>query len=303
MSAIVDLWDVPDGIEHLIVGWHQWADAGNVSSGLPQYLIELTSARRIGELRSESFYLFQIPGAHELLRPVVRLKDGYSEAMERRQNEFFVSTGYRRKVALFLGEEPHLNQKRYADAFFDAATMLGVKKIIALGGVHAPVPHDRERDIGCVYSLPKMKEELSHYAVRFSDYEGGATIGAYLADAAEARDLEFFILYAMVPSYQFSESSVLPHQIAMAEDPKAWYDIMRRLDHMLRLELNLSDLAERSEKSMSEWTLKMEHLAEAMPDLKVGEYLEKISEDFTENRYMPYSDIWEEALGDMLEDL
>ena len=64
----------------MIAGWHQWADAGSISSGLPLYLIEQTQARKIGRIKPDGFYLFQIPGAHHLLRPVVKLNEGYREA-------------------------------------------------------------------------------------------------------------------------------------------------------------------------------------------------------------------------------
>jgi hypothetical protein len=52
---------------YMIVGWRQWADAGSTSSGLPQYLIQKTDARQIGTLSPDGFYLFQIPGTHDLV--------------------------------------------------------------------------------------------------------------------------------------------------------------------------------------------------------------------------------------------
>jgi len=63
-------------VKYMIAGWHEWADAGAVSSGLPQYLIDETRARKIGEIAPDGFYLFQIPGTHHLLRPVVQLEEG-----------------------------------------------------------------------------------------------------------------------------------------------------------------------------------------------------------------------------------
>jgi hypothetical protein len=45
MSELVELWEKPSAARTMIAGWHQWADAGSVSSGLPQYLIDHTDAR------------------------------------------------------------------------------------------------------------------------------------------------------------------------------------------------------------------------------------------------------------------
>lgn len=302
MNDLIRLWEIPDAAEHMIAGWHQWADAGDVSSGLPKYLIEQTAARRIGEMEPDGFYLFQIPGAHHLLRPVVRLSEGYRETLEERRNEFFYSGDDENGFLIFLGEEPHLNAECYAGAFFDAIEKLGVKRVAALGGVHASVPYDRERDISCVYSLPRMKDELAQYAVRFSDYQGGATITTYLADKAEARGIEFFSFYAFVPAYDFSKSSMISHQVAMEEDFKAWYDLMRRLDHMFNLRLDLSDLARRSDELIVAWEMKIDHLARAMPRLGVSSYMEQVNEDFAERRFMPFSEFWEEVLGDLIGD-
>ena len=62
MDELVELSEIPVADEiYMIVGWHQWADAGAISSGLPEYLIELTNAHKIGEIRPDGFYLFQVP--------------------------------------------------------------------------------------------------------------------------------------------------------------------------------------------------------------------------------------------------
>ena len=67
MSDAVEIWETPKAREiYMLAGWRQWADAGSISSGLPQYLIQQTGARHIGSIRSDGFYLFQFPGTHDL---------------------------------------------------------------------------------------------------------------------------------------------------------------------------------------------------------------------------------------------
>ena len=68
--------------EYMIVGWRQWADAGAVSSDLPQYLIDQLDARKIGEIKPDGFYLFQIPGFHSHLRPTIRLAEGHRQELQ-----------------------------------------------------------------------------------------------------------------------------------------------------------------------------------------------------------------------------
>ncbi len=188
MNDAFDLWDLPTASEvTLIAGWHQWADAGNVSSGLPQYLIDTLDARKIGEIQPEGFYLFQMPGTHHFFRPEIKLKEGHVELIQERANEFHYWSNGDKGLVIFLGQEPHLNVDRYCDALMDAAEELGVKRILCLGGVYGSMPYDRDREIHCVYSLPALQEELADYAVSMSNYEGGATVGVYLTHAADAR--------------------------------------------------------------------------------------------------------------------
>lgn len=303
MNDLIELWEKPAPGKYMIAGWHQWADAGDISSGLPQYLIDKTQARKIGEMKPDGFYLFQIPGTHHLLRPVVKLNEGHREELRERRNEFFDSGDDEKGFLIFLGEEPHRNEEQYAEAFLDAVEELGVKRVAVVAGVHGPMPYDKNREISCVYSLPGMKDELAKYAVKFSNYEGGATIGVYLADRAEQRGIEVVIFYAMVPAYDFSKGSVVIQRMAMEEDFKAWYDLLIRLNHMFKLDMDLSDLEERSEELISVWDSRINQLEEDMPQLEVKAYMEKVNQDFAERSFVPLSDVWEEELGGLLEDL
>ena len=113
MDDYISLHDVPKAKEmYLIAGWRQWADAGSISSGLPQYLIQKLNARKIGSIQSEGFYLFQIPGTHDLVRPVVKFKEGFPEYLQKRSNEFFYSGDKKKGLVIFLGDEPHLEAER-----------------------------------------------------------------------------------------------------------------------------------------------------------------------------------------------
>ncbi len=303
MSDLIELWERPTAAEYMIAGWRQWADAGAVSSALPQYLIDQTSARKIGQIGANGFYLFQIPGTHHLLRPVVKLHEGHRQALQENRNEFFYAGDDETGFVIFLGEEPHQSEQEYARAFFDAVEQLGVGRVASVAGVYGAMPYDKNRDISSVYSLPEMKDELAKYAVRFSNYEGGATISMFLAHEAGLRGIEFFRFCVFVPSYDFSQGSTLVERMAIEEDYKAWYDLMIRLNHMFRLSVDLSDLEERCQKLISDWDTQIGELESKMPQLGVKAYMDRVNQDFTEVSFVPLSDVWEEELGRLLDDL
>jgi len=288
---------------YMIAGWQQWADAGAVSSGLPPYLIEHTRARKIGEIKSESFYLYQVPGAHHLFRPVIKLEEGYRKELHQPKNEFFYTGDRHKGLIIFVGTEPHLNIEQYAGAFFAAAKQLGVRRVVAVGGVYGATPYDKDRDISCVYSLPRMKDELKKYAVKFSNYEGGVSIGSYLADRAEREGVEYCSLYAFVPAYDFSQQSQQMQGFGIERDYKAWYDLMRRFNHMFNLGINLSDLDRQSEELVASMDSKITELDRNMPQLKARAYLQRLSQNFTETSFMPLDDLWATELEDIFRNM
>ncbi|MCA9971768.1 MAG: PAC2 family protein [Anaerolineales bacterium] len=287
---------------YMIAGWRQWADAGSISSALPLYLIKQMGARKIGEIKPKGFYMFQVPGTHHLLRPTITLKDGYRQAFERRKNEFFYAGNEETGLVIFLGDEPHFNAEQYIELLLEATRALSVRRILSLGGVYGAMPYDKDRQISCLYSMPHMKAELEPYALRFSDYEGGATIGTYLVDQAEAQQIEVVDFYAFVPAYNFAQSALQPQGISVENDFKAWYDLLRRFNHMLGLNIDLTDLQRLSDDLIETLDDKIAQMEQEMPQLNVREYLDTLDTEFTELPFMPLDDVWAEGLDELFGD-
>ncbi len=303
MSELFEIWDKPAAEKIVMfVGWRQWADAGSISSGLPQYLIKQTGARKIGEIKPDGFYLFQMPGMHHLARPIIRLKDGYRQEFEARRNEFYYAGDEKQGLVIFLGDEPHINAENYATALLGAAQELGVSRIAGFAGVYGRVPYDRDRHISCIYSLPAMKKELEPYALNFSNYEGGSSIGSYLVHRAEKAMMPFLVFYGFVPAYDFSESAANPQGVRLDNDYKAWYDIMRRVNHLFGLSIDLSRLQRQSDELIAAMTAKLTEFEQKMPQLNIRDYLDKLETDFTELSFWPLTDVWEEGLRDLFAD-
>lgn len=303
MDDLLEFTEKPVAKEvYMIAGWRQWADAGATSSGLPQYLIDHLGARKIGRIKSGGFYLYQLPMTQHFLRPEVKFEEGYRKELRQPHNEIFYAGDERKGLVIFLGDEPHLGAERYAEAFFNAAQELNVKRIAALGGVYGGVPYDKDRQVSCSYSLQRMKEELNGYAVRFSNYEGGVSMGSYLTDRAEQVGMEYFTLYAFVPMYDFSQLMRDMQGINIENDYKAWYDVMRRLNHMFGMDVDLAELSQQSDELLESMNAKIDELQRKAPKMPVRGFLDKLSEGFTELSFMPLDDVWNRELGDLFHD-
>ncbi|GAB4513615.1 MAG: hypothetical protein OHK0046_14520 [Anaerolineae bacterium] len=293
----VELWERPEAEEiHMVVGWRQWADAGGMSSGLPKYIADQTGARQIGKIRPNGFYLFQIPGTHDLVRPVVRFNDGYPDALETQNNDIYYTGDAERGLVIFLGDEPHLNVEGYVEAILQAARELKVKRIVSLGGVYGTLPYDKERLVSAIYSLPQLKAEVVNYAVNLSDYHGGASIGSYLCRRAGDNNVEMVGFYAFVPTYDFSTVSDVAKAIRIEHDHAAWLVVMRRINRMLKLNFDLTDLEQKSARLLRAIETKIDELDALAPELGVRDYMAQIGDQFTELSFDPLDDVWEDEI-------
>jgi predicted ATP-grasp superfamily ATP-dependent carboligase len=302
MTETVDIWEKPQkNPMYMILGWRQWADAGSTSSGLPQYIIDQTHAHRIGTIHPGGFYLFQFPGTHDLVRPIVKFTQGYPDFLQSQRNDFYYAEVGNSGLIIFLGDEPHLDVERYVSTILDTAVNLGVKRIVGLGGVFGEVPYDKERNITCNYSLAHMKEEITKLSVSFSDYEGGASIGSIVCRRSADRGIEYIGLYAYAPLYDFSEIEHIETTIRIENDFTAWLGIMQRINYMLKLNLELSDLEEKSQNLIGLIDTKVDEFEKAAPQVGVRDYFQKLSDAFTETPFNPYEDVWEEKLRQILD--
>jgi proteasome assembly chaperone (PAC2) family protein len=286
----------------MIMDWRQWADAGSISSGLPQYLVRQTGASRIGSLKPDSYYLFQIPGTHDLVRPVVNFDDGFPSPLETPRNELFYTGDDERGVVIFLGDEPHLNIDGYVAAVLDAAQTLGVERIVTLGGVYGELPYNRERMVSAIYSQRPLHKELDELAVTFSDYHGGASIGSYFCRRAHERDQSLVGLYAFVPTYDFSNIDPLGNAIRLENDFMAWLGVMRRVNYMLKTRFDLADLEQKSKQLIHVVDAKVEEMDRSAPQLGIHDYMARLVEEFDEVTFDPLGDVWQEELRRLFDD-
>lgn len=273
---------------YLVAGWRrQWSNGGRISSGLPRYLIEKNGGRQIGQMTdyvNRMCYPFQVAGTHDAFRPAASFQEGLPHTAMSRQNAFYeIGSG----LLVFLGEEPWYRLDIYTEAFFNAVRDLGIQQTVAVEGVNGPAPPDLERRITCVYSQPEMREQLERHGVQFSSYGSrgrqGPTIGMALVSVAHYQypDIRMFRMGAMAPMYPFMTSN--NNQLGITQDHRAYYDILRRLRSLFKLDMDLSELEQMGSRESQELLDNLERLGRTNSEAK--QIIDQVRLDY---QYTPY---------------
>ena len=208
-------------------------------------------------------------------------------------------------LVIFLGEEPWFRIDLYTQAFFQAVKELGIERTAAVEGYNGPAPPELERSVNCSYSKVEMKQELEGLGVRFSSYgsdrRSGPTIGMALITLAHYNypEVEMFRLGSMAPMYSFLTSNKEP--VGISRDHRSFYDIMRRLRSMFKLEIDLGELKQRGEAESAKLQSMLERVSSSNVNAK--EIIEKAREDFNHTPYVEPVELTpglDKALDDIL---
>jgi len=262
----------------MVCGIGGWVDGGEAATGSVKYLAKKLAAKRFAEIPLDRFHIFQVPGQLSL-RPQIRIEEGMLKEHHFPQNQFFswVNPNADNDLILFRGTEPNLNWEEYAGAILDLAEEFAVVRIYLLGGVLDKTPHTREPGVSCTCSSEKLKEEMQKCGMQFSSYEGPGSFATTLLHLCQARQRQVVSITARATYYP-EFNIVIPH------NPKTIRAVVRHLNYLLDLNLDVSDLDRQAE----EFEAKLDFMASQNPRFQA--YIEKLEKDFTEAKY-------EEPLG------
>ena len=259
----------------LLLGLSGWMNGGEVSTGTVKCLIDKLDAQKFAEIVSSGFYIYSFPGSMEitaLFRPHTQIKDGIIKSCEIPTNTFYYNE--QSNLILFLGKEPNLNWEEFTESILSVCVEFGVEMIYFIGSVAGLVPHTREPRLFCSVSQAGLKDKFQHYGVKFTNYEGPASIITYLTANCGNRDINMVSLVASIPAY------------VQGSNPKCIEAVTRRIAGMLELEINFDDLTSISE----EFEKKLHEVVQEQPELENN--IHKLEEDYD-------NDIFNNELGDL----
>jgi len=216
----------PDGLRApaLVCAFKGWNDAGDAASTALQFVGTALGAERFATIDPEEFYDFQST------RPEVRLRDGITREIVWPTVEIYEARVPRapRDLILLTGSEPSMRWRTFTQLIVDLAEALGVQLVVALGALLADVAHTRPIGITGTASDPALVERL---ALAPSSYEGPTGIVGVLQAACQRSGIPAASLWAAVP-----------HYIASAPNPKAALALVRKLESLVGVVVDASDL-------------------------------------------------------------
>jgi len=259
----------------LLLGFSGWMDGGEVSTGSIRYIAETLRAEKFAEIEPDGFYIQSFPGSMglaALFRPHTRISNGLITSLEMSDNHFFYHK--QSDLILFLGKEPNLNWRDFAECIFSLCARCGVKTIYFIGSVAGLVPHTREPTIFVSVSGKKLKQTFQQYGLHFTDYQGPASIVTYLTAQAPKRQMDMAAFVATVPAY------------VQGKNPRCVEAVTRLLTGILGLQIEIDKLRRVSD----EFERKLTDIVQRQPEL--AEKVRQLEENYDKQ-------VFDQEMGDL----
>jgi proteasome assembly chaperone (PAC2) family protein len=220
-------WDYrPDGLRApaLVCAFKGWNDAADAASTAITFVGSALGAQRFATIDPEEFYDFQAT------RPRIKLIEGQAREIVWPAVELYEARVPRapRDLILLAGSEPSFRWRSFSKLIVELAEAVGAQLVVTLGALLADVPHTRPVSITGIASDPALVARLG---LNSSSYEGPTGIVGILHAACQEAGLPSASLWAAVP-----------HYIAAAPNPKAALALVRKLEGLVGVAVDASDL-------------------------------------------------------------
>ena len=259
MQPIV--WDRrPDNLRApaMVCAFKGWNDAADSASSAASFVGSSFDATRFATIDSEEFFDFQNT------RPEIKLVEGRHREIAWPDVEIYEARIPRapRDLVLVVGHEPSYRWRTFTRTLVELAEAIGVQLVVTLGALLADVPHTRPVSITGLASDDGLVERLG---LRSSRYEGPTGITGVLHAACAEAGMPSASLWAAVP-----------HYVAATPNPKAALALVRRLESLVGVSVDASDL----ESAAADYERQVTLAVQSDPDVQAFvERLEAASED------------------------
>ncbi|MGA9286044.1 MAG: PAC2 family protein [Solirubrobacteraceae bacterium] len=223
------IWDRrPDGLRApaMVCSFSGWNDAGDAASTATGFLAQSLGAERFARTDTEEFYDFQAN------RPHVQIDETQARVISWPSVEILEARAPRapRDLVIVQGAEPSMRWPSFSSLIVDLAEALDVQLVVTLGALLADVPHTQPVAMTGFASDASMIERIG---LKSSRYEGPTGIVGVLHAKCTEAGLPSASVWASVP-----------HYVAAAASPKAALALLRKLEMMVGVSVDVSELEE-----------------------------------------------------------
>ena len=238
----------------VVVAFAGWNDAASAATNAAKFIAARLGARRFAYCDPEPFFDFRST------RPMVRLDPRGNREVIWPTNEFLFARNPvgPHDVVIALGVEPDLRWRTFIESYVSLFKQLNVNFTVSLGALMADVPHTRPTRVTGTALDPEVAERLN---LTTSRYEGPTGIVGVLHQRLRTATIPGASLWANVP-----------HYLTTNENPPATAALLDRLQVLLGVEFDLSELRTKSERFVTE----VNTAVSANPE--IGEYVKRLEE-------------------------
>jgi predicted ATP-grasp superfamily ATP-dependent carboligase len=238
----------------MVCAFRGWNDAADAASAALTFVGSALGATRFATIEPEEFFDFQST------RPKIRLTEGRTREITWPAIEIYEARIPRapRDLILLSGAEPSMRWPTFCRSVLDLADALGIQLVVTLGALLADVPHTRPVGITGIASDDALVGKLG---LSSATYEGPTGITGVLHAACDHAGMPSASLWAAVP-----------HYVAAAPNPKAALALVRKLEGLVGVSVDASDL----ETAAEEYERQVNLAVRSDPDVQA--FVERLEE-------------------------
>lgn len=218
----------------LVAAFAGWNDASSAATNAARFVSARLGGRRFAHVDPEPFFDFRST------RPTVKLDPRGGRDISWPSCEFLYARNPigPHDVVIALGVEPDLRWRTFTEMYVSLFKQLKVSFCVSLGALMADVPHSRPVRVTGTALDPEVAARLS---LTTSRYEGPTGIVGVLHQRLRTAAIPAVSLWGNVP-----------HYLTTNENPPATAALLERLQVLLGMEFDLSDLAEKGDRFVKE---------------------------------------------------
>lgn len=237
-----------------VLAFAGWNDAAGAATNAARFVVRRLGARKFASIDPEPFFDFRET------RPAVRLDLNGVREVTWPTIEFFYARNPigSNDVVVAIGVEPNLKWRTFSDTYHGLFRDLNIGMVVSLGALMADVPHTRDVRVTGTAADPDLAAKLD---LTTSRYEGPTGIVGVLHDAFRRNQMPAASLWANVP-----------HYVTTVQNPPATLALLRRLQGILSLELDYTELLAASDRFVGE----VNTAVAANPE--IAEYVRRLEE-------------------------